>query len=68
LEDMAKVQVSAARNRAARWYGAPQIPVTIRYIDVGNAQGGTILLMHGIPDVGVPLSRDYPSARAQLGL
>ena len=28
------------------------IPVTIRYIDVGEAQRGTILLMHGIPTWG----------------
>ena len=28
------------------------IPVTIRYIDMGKAQQGTILLMHGIPTWG----------------
>jgi pimeloyl-ACP methyl ester carboxylesterase len=28
------------------------IPVTIRYIDIGRAQLGTILLMHGIPTWG----------------
>ncbi len=31
---------------------AAHIPVTIRYIDVGQAQRGTILLMHGIPTWG----------------
>ncbi|MEM9090619.1 MAG: alpha/beta fold hydrolase [Cyanobacteria bacterium P01_F01_bin.53] len=28
------------------------IPVTIRYMDVGTAQNGTVLLMHGIPTWG----------------
>ena len=28
------------------------IPVTIRYVDVGTAQNGTVLLMHGIPTWG----------------
>lgn len=28
------------------------IPVAIRYVDVGNAQRGTVLLMHGIPTWG----------------
>lgn len=28
------------------------IPVTVRYIDVGEAQQGTVLLMHGIPTWG----------------
>lgn len=28
---------------------AAHIPVTIRYIDQGEAQLGTVLLMHGIP-------------------
>ena len=28
------------------------IPLTIRYIDLGEAQQGTILLMHGIPTWG----------------
>jgi len=51
LEDMAGVQVNTARNRAARWHGSPY-PVTIRYVDVGEAQRGTILLMHGIPTWG----------------
>ncbi len=31
---------------------AAHIPVTIRYIDEGEAQQGTILLMHGIPTWG----------------
>lgn len=31
---------------------AAHIPVRIRYIDVGKAQRGTILLMHGIPTWG----------------
>ena len=31
---------------------AAHIPVTIRYVDVGEAQRGTILLMHGIPTWG----------------
>ncbi|MGB3615486.1 MAG: alpha/beta fold hydrolase, partial [Elainellaceae cyanobacterium] len=31
---------------------AAHIPVTIRYIDSGEAQQGTILLMHGIPTWG----------------
>ncbi|MEM9090615.1 MAG: hypothetical protein AAGC93_17930 [Cyanobacteria bacterium P01_F01_bin.53] len=28
------------------------IPMTIRYMDVGKAQNGTVLLMHGIPTWG----------------
>ncbi len=31
---------------------AAHIPVTIRYIQVGEAERGTILLMHGIPTWG----------------
>ncbi|MEA5465331.1 alpha/beta fold hydrolase [Leptothoe sp. PORK10 BA2] len=31
---------------------AAHIPVTIRYVDVGTDQAGTILLMHGIPTWG----------------
>ncbi|MGD1898905.1 MAG: alpha/beta fold hydrolase [Phormidesmis sp.] len=31
---------------------AAHIPVTIRYIDVGEADKGTVLLMHGIPTWG----------------
>lgn len=31
---------------------AAHVPVSIRYIDVGEAQRGTILLMHGIPTWG----------------
>ncbi|EDX82887.1 hydrolase, alpha/beta fold family, putative [Synechococcus sp. PCC 7335] len=31
---------------------AAHIPITIRYIDVGEAKQGTVLLMHGIPTWG----------------
>ncbi|MEA5597366.1 alpha/beta hydrolase [Rivularia sp. UHCC 0363] len=37
------------------------IPVTIRYIDVGEAQCGTILLMHGIPTWGYLYHAVIPS-------
>ncbi len=41
---------------------AAHIPVTVRYVDVGEAQRGTIDARD--TDVGVPLSRDYPAAGA----
>jgi pimeloyl-ACP methyl ester carboxylesterase len=37
------------------------IPVTIRYIDVGEAQQGTILLLHGIPTWGYLYHAVIPS-------
>ena len=40
---------------------AAHIPVTIRYVDVGTDQSGTILLMHGIPTWGYLYHAVIPS-------
>lgn len=46
-------QFKAAQKEAVLPAGtAAHIPVTIRYIDEGSPQQGTILLMHGIPTWG----------------
>lgn len=45
---------------------AAHIPVTIRYVDVGTDQTGTILLMHGIPTWGY-LYHDVISPLVEAG-
>ncbi|MEM9567909.1 MAG: alpha/beta fold hydrolase [Cyanobacteria bacterium P01_E01_bin.34] len=57
----------AAQQEVALPAGAvAHIPLSLRYIDVGEARRGTVLLMHGIPTWGF-LYRDIIPPLAQAG-